>query len=281
MARLTNRPYVCQLDEVLFPDGLEPGHVVELNGEESTGKSQYLLQLLATAILPASFSGVKIGGLNAEVLFIDTKYNFNILRLVALLEQRLSVALDNSSDACTLKKSTSAATESEDPIEFAVKQCLARFFFVRCSTSSQLAVTLSSLESVLAAKPTIRLLMLDDVSAFYHMDVFTNTEQRFNLCIGLLSKLVSTRQMVLIATRTDIDVVKQGFKRDAAGENKSFSDTTSNSYLSSWRQLRTHRRTFAKTDSKNMFSVTAKSTNDVVTQAKFMVVEAGIKIVTS
>ena len=200
MARLINRRSIYRLDEMLFPGGLEPGHVVELSGEEGTGRSQYLLHLLATAILPAEISGVDIGGLDAEVLFIDTKYTFSVLRLVALLERRLSVALNKTDDTSTTKKSTNADADSDDAVESAIRQCLARFFFVHCSSSSQLAVTLCSLESVLAAKPSIRLVMLDDICAFYHMDVFTNTESRFNLCINLLKNLVSTRQLIVIAT---------------------------------------------------------------------------------
>ena len=278
MARLINRPLIYKLDAVLFPGGLEPGHIVELNGEESTGKSQYLLHLLATAILPATVYGVDIGGLSADVLFIDTKYTFNMLHLVAILEQRLSSALNKSDNSGTPSKSTFANAEVEDPVESAVRQCLTRFFFVRCSSSSQLAVTLCSLESVLAAKPSIRLVLLDDISAFYHMDVFANTESYFSLCIGLLKKLVVTRQLLVIATRTNIDVVKLHFKHDAGSETK-FSSDSGNTYLSPWRQLRIHWRTFTKTDSKNTFSVSVVSTNDDVTQVNFTVVEAGIKTV--
>jgi len=278
MARLMNRPVVYQLDAVLFPGGLEPGHIVELDGKEGTGKSQYLLHLLATAILPTTVSGVDIGGLNAEVLFIDTKYTFNMLRFVALLEQRLSAAVNKSDDTCFPKKYVLVDGEAEDPVESAVKQCLNRFFYVCCNSSSQLAVTLCSLESVLAAKPNIQLVLLDDISAFYHMDVFTNTESQFSVCVNLLKKLVSTRQLVVIAARTHIDVVKPGFKRDAAGESKCSSDSK-NMYLSAWRKLTTHQRTFAKTNSKNIFSVTVGSTNSDVAQVDFTVVEAGIKIV--
>jgi len=249
----------------MFPGGLEPGHIVELNGDIGTGKSQYLLHLLATALLPASVSGVSIGGLNAEVLFIDTKYSFNMLRLVALLEQRLSAALNKSED------------EAEDPVEHAVRQCLSRFFFVRCSSSSQLAVTLCSLESVLAAKPNIRLLLLDDISAFYHTDMFTNTVSHFNLCISLLKKLVCTRQLLFIAVRTHVIAGKHGFKRDAAGE-KCMHDPQS-AYLTAWHQLRTHWRTFVKTDTKNMFSVGVKLSNNNVTVVNFTIVEAGVQII--
>ena len=276
MARLTNRPFVYKLDEVLFSGGLESGHVVELNGEQCTGKSQYLLHLLTTAILPATVSGIDVGGLNAEVLFIDTKYTFNMLRLVALLEQRLSAALSKSDDACSPKRSVCADAEADDPVESAVRQCLTRFFFVRCISSSQLAMTLCSLESVFTAKPNIRLVLLDDISAFYHMDLFMNTESHFSRCISLLKKLVSTRQLIVIATRTHIDAVKLAFKHKADGESKCASDS-GNSYLSAWRQLRTHWRTFAKTDSKSTFSVTVESTNSDATRVNFTVVEAGIK----
>jgi len=272
MARLINKSVIYQLDAVLFPGGLEPGHIVELNGDEGTGKSQYLLHLLATALLPTTVSGFDIGGLNADVLFIDTKSTFNVLRFVALLEQRLSAALNKSDNSCSPKKSILADAEVEDLVESAVRQCLTRFFFVCCTTSSQLAVTLCSLESVLAAKPNIRLVLLDDISAFYHMDIFTNTESHFSLCISLLKKLVSTRQLLLIAARTHIDLVKLSFKRDAGGESKC-------SYFSAWQKLRTYQRTFAKTSSKNTFSVTVGSANDDVVQVNFTVAEAGIKIV--
>jgi len=278
MARLINRSCTYQLDAVLFPGGLESGHIVELNGEEGTGKSQCLLHLLATAILPASVVGVDVGGLNAEVLFIDTKYTFSMLRFVALLEQRLSAALNKSDDTCTPKKSTRADAEVEDPVESAVKQCLTRFFFVCCNSSSQLAVTLCSLESVLAAKPNIRLVLLDDISAFYYMDVFTSTESHFSLCVSLLKKLVNTRQLLVVAARTHIDVAKPGFKRDVVGESKCSTDSK-NMYLSAWLKLRTHQRTFAKTNSDNVFSVTVGSANDDVAQVNFTVVESGIKFV--
>jgi len=271
MARLINRHSVYQLDALLFPGGLKPGHIVELNGEEGTGKSQYMLHLLATAILPSTVSGVEVGGLNVEVLFIDTKYTFNMLRLVALLEQRLSAALNQSDDACP------ATAEVEDPVESAVRHCLTRFFFVRCSSSSQLAVTLCSLESVLAAKPNIRIVLVDDISAFYHTDVFANIESHFSLCISLLKKLVSTQQLLLIAARTYIGTVKQAFKRDANGERKCSTDSL-NTYLSAWHQLRTHLRTFAKTESVNTFSV-IDSVNGDATQVIFTVAEAGVKVV--
>jgi len=276
MARLVSRPFICHLDGTVFPSGLEPGHIVELNGEEGTGISQYLLHLLATAVLPASVSGVDVGGLSAEVLFIDTKCTFSMLRFVALLEQRLSDALNKSDDVDGPKKSMDA--EAEDLVEAAVKQCLTRFFFVCCNCSSQLAVTLCSLESVLVAKPDIRLVLLDDISAFYHMDVFTNAESHFSLCISLLKKLVSTRQLVVIATRTHIDVAKTGFKRDASGEVKCSTDSK-NTYLSAWYKLRTHQRTFAKTILQNVFSVTVASTNDDVAEVYFTVFESGIKFV--
>lgn len=279
MARLISRPFVCQLDATLFPGGLEPGHVVDLNGEDNTGKSQYLLHLLATAVLPTSVAGVDVGSLNAEVLFIDTKCTFSMLRFVALLEHRLSAVLNKSDDVSGSNKSSALAdAEAEDPVEAAVKQCLTRFFFVSCNSSSQLAVTLCSLESVLLAKPNIRLVLLDDISAFYHMDVFTNTESHFSLCISLLGKLVNTRQLVVVAARTHIDVAKTGFKRDASGESKCSTDSK-NTYLSPWYKLRTHRRTFSNTNAQNIFSVAVGSTNDDVARVYFTLVESGIKFV--
>lgn len=68
---------------VWFP--LCEGDVVELHGAEGTGKTEALYHLIVRCLLPANR-----GGLEVEVVFVDTDYHFDTLRLVTILEARLA-----------------------------------------------------------------------------------------------------------------------------------------------------------------------------------------------
>ncbi|KAJ7409602.1 hypothetical protein BTVI_56048 [Pitangus sulphuratus] len=52
------------------------GDVIEFHGAEGTGKTEMLYHLIARCIIPKSG-----GGLEVEVMFIDTDYHFDMLRL--------------------------------------------------------------------------------------------------------------------------------------------------------------------------------------------------------
>lgn len=101
-----------------------------------------LYHLTARCILPKSE-----GGLEVEVMFIDTDYHFDMLRLVTILEHRLS--------------------QSSEEV---ITHCLGRLFLVHCSSSTQLLLTLYSLETVFCGHPSLCLLVLDSLSAFYWID---------------------------------------------------------------------------------------------------------------
>lgn len=86
-----------------------PGEVVELYGTEGTGeftghcsvadllpvngvcvcgasgKTELLYHLLCRCVMP-----VATGGLEVEVVFVDTDYSLDMLRLVSILEARLN-----------------------------------------------------------------------------------------------------------------------------------------------------------------------------------------------
>ena len=59
---------------------------------------------------------------------------------------------------------------SAEEVEKKVTECLGRVLVVRCLSSQQLICTLRSLESTIAANPTIALLVVDPVSAFFWSD---------------------------------------------------------------------------------------------------------------
>ena len=59
---------------------------------------------------------------------------------------------------------------SAEEVEKKVAECLGRVLVVRCLSSQQLICTLRSLESTIAANPSIALLVVDPVSAFFWSD---------------------------------------------------------------------------------------------------------------
>ncbi|XP_039941108.1 DNA repair protein XRCC2 isoform X2 [Hirundo rustica] len=86
LARLEGRSSLKNLEPNLFAEEGSPVHgdVIEFHGPEGTGKTEMLYHLLARCILPKAE-----GGLEVEVMFVDTDYHFDMLRLVTILENRL------------------------------------------------------------------------------------------------------------------------------------------------------------------------------------------------
>ncbi|KAM6214847.1 DNA repair protein XRCC2 [Rhynchocyon petersi] len=184
LARLEGRHSLKEIEPYLFADEESPVHgvILEFHGPEGTGKTEMLYHLTARCVLPKSK-----GGLEIEVLFIDTDHHFDMLRLVTILEHKLP--------------------QSSEEI---IKSCLGRFYLVYCNSSSQLLLTLYSLETMFCSHPTLSLLILDSLSAFYWIDR-ANGGESVNLqestlkkCSQFLQKLVNGYRLVLIASTQSI-----------------------------------------------------------------------------
>ncbi|KAF2983671.1 hypothetical protein EK904_005599 [Melospiza melodia maxima] len=179
-ARLEGRSSLKNLEPCLFAEEGSPVHgdVIEFHGPEGTGKTEMLYHLLARCILAKAQ-----GGLEVEVMFVDTDYHFDMLRLVTILENRLAQGTEEM-----------------------IKQCLGRLFLVSCSSSTQLLLTLYSLENLFCAHPSLCVLILDSLSAFYWIDRSNGGEsltlQEMNLkkCANFLEKLVTQHHLILFAT---------------------------------------------------------------------------------
>jgi len=153
LSRLQRNPDLS-LDTNLFPNGCNRA-MVEISGSEGSGKTQTLTHLLASCILIAEWQGVPLGGNNNQALLFDTDYHFNFLRLVALLERRIHSAHPQISD---------------EDVEAVVKKSLANVWIIRCSTSSQLLVSIHACEHLLIKEPALRLLLLDSIAGNYWQD---------------------------------------------------------------------------------------------------------------
>eukprot|EP00897_Mesotaenium_endlicherianum_P007903 jgi/Mesen1/7140/ME000037S06500 len=92
---LLSRTYVEPFfTSVPFMDrvSLTPGSVVEISGASGSAKSEVLLQMALTCILPQQHMGVLYEGLEGHVLLFDLDCRFDMLRLLQGLRRRISKA---------------------------------------------------------------------------------------------------------------------------------------------------------------------------------------------
>ncbi|KAM4689807.1 DNA repair protein XRCC2 [Discoglossus pictus] len=264
LARLEGRASLKELEPLLFAEEGCPVHgdIIELHGPEGTGKTEMFCHLISRCILPKSE-----GGLQVEVVYIDTDYHFDMLRLVTILEHRLSQSTEEM-----------------------VKQCLGRLFLVYCTSSVQLLLTLYSLENMFCSHPSLCLLIIDSISSFYWIDRNNGGEsivkQEANLkkCTELLDKLLKEYQLVLFAST---QTIMQKFSKDG-GESHSQRQPNSTGmdfrpYLCKlWYQVTTHRILFSKEmrnkGNDQIFSImSCHLKNKMAVRHSFMITESGIQ----
>lgn len=218
-----------------------------------------LYHLIARCILPKAGGGLEVG-----LLFIDTDFHFDMLRLVTILEHRLFQGREET-----------------------IKQCLGRFFFINCISSPQLLLTLYSLDNLFCAHPSLCLLIIDSMSAFYWIDRVNGGEslslQEANLkkCAQVLEKLVREHHLVLLATTQTI-MQKSPVTAESLGKYHSNANMDYRPYLcKSWQQLISHRIIFSKhcqPGATKGFSLTSCHVrNNTVMKQSFNITESGVQ----
>lgn len=264
LARLKGRRSLKHLEPRLFTEEglLNHGNTVEFHGPEGAGKTEMLYHLVASCILPESK-----GGLQVEVVFVDTECHFDMLRLVTVLEHCLAQSTEES-----------------------VKQCLGRLFIVHCSSSTQLLLLFQSLESMVCSHPALCLLIVDSMSAFYWIDrlsggeSFSQQEANLRRCIECLENLLSEYQLVLIATTQALMRGRdpEAARPDGAAAARQPLMAEFKPYLcKSWQKLVKHRFVFSKNttvDNKQEFaavSIQPRSSN--VNRCSFIITDGGVQ----
>lgn len=251
---------------------------------EGAGKTETLYHLIIRCIMP-----VQNGGLEVGVVFIDTDYHFDMLRLVSALEGRL---------AEDLKESDGSENEPEER----VRSCLRRLSVVHCNSSVQLLLTLHYLENTFSSQPSVGLLVIDSISAFYWVDRFSGGEstvcQEANLrkCTELLDRLRRNYGIVVFATTHAImrnygsdpgvsDVPSSSLSSSHRWRSAESATDFDKPYLCrAWQRIVTHRMLFTKSpvsnDHKQVFSTACTSImTKGVKRCSFHVMEEGIKFV--
>ncbi|RZF41268.1 hypothetical protein LSTR_LSTR010496 [Laodelphax striatellus] len=192
--RLTSRPSIAAISATLFPNDLKQKEVVEISGDPASGKTHLLTSLIATCILPSSFEGVCIGGLQAGVILLNTDLHFQIFKLVTVLDHRLKLC--RTAEGCSL---------SSSQIEGIIKSALINLHIYDCPNTFVLRVTIHSLQQTIASNAKISLVALDSVSANYWQDVHQGGTRKIDLytdnILKLLQKVATDFNLSIIYTR--------------------------------------------------------------------------------
>uniref|UniRef100_A0A8C2B1G0 X-ray repair cross complementing 2 n=1 Tax=Cyprinus carpio TaxID=7962 RepID=A0A8C2B1G0_CYPCA len=120
------------------------------------------------------------GSLEVVVVFTDTDYHLDMLRLVSFLEGRLE----------------------------RVRLCLRRLSVVHCNSSVQILLTLHYLENTFSSQPSLGLLVIDSISSFYWGESTVCQEANLRKCAELLpssSSSSSSRRWRSADSATDFD----------------------------------------------------------------------------
>lgn len=118
-------------------------------------------------ILPKEWAGVYFGGLGKEVMYIDLDCRFDVLRLAQILRNRIA-------EGCGSAHPINEQFVKDGTEDILFTDCMKRFFYVRCYSSSELIVVLKTVYSQSKARRAlgvgIYFLMLDSIGAFYWID---------------------------------------------------------------------------------------------------------------
>ncbi|XP_027860840.1 DNA repair protein XRCC2 isoform X3 [Xiphophorus couchianus] len=217
LARLEARRCLKDIEPQLFAD----------DGGPDRGKTELLYHLLCRCVLPEA-----AGGLEVDVVFVDTDYSLDVFRLASVLDSRLSADGSAGSDDAVLRS------------------CLSRLLVVRCSSSSELLLTLHFLETTLSSRPKAALLLIDSISAFYWSDrseggaSVAKQEEKLSRCSELLGRLLRDYRITIFATCHPI-------RRTSSGPPSSSSEADRSHLCRAWQRLVTHRLVCSKQEAEH------------------------------
>jgi len=248
-----------KLFELEVPAGLRTGEVIELYGASGVGKSELLLQVISSCILPRQWNDFTIGGHESGLLYFDNDYHFCMIRLVSILESRIKNTLASSSPPKTMPA---------NDIQQLILSSLTRFHLFRCKDSLQFIVTLHSLPTLLESEHNVKVLIIDSISSYYwlhkHEDRAGALHQQ-QIC-SLIKKLTSDHNLIVFGTKWVL------FAKQMDGDGF----PSHKEYLHSWNSLVKYRVLLTPSndaDAPLMAKISPSSSNKVY---KYSILESGI-----
>lgn len=186
-----------------IPYGLRAGDVLEVFGGAGVGKSELLMGMLVFTILPLRFHDIDFGGNGLGVVYFDNDLKFNMGRLVHLLTLRWERAIAQAMLDSRFSAAARRLTEDPSAKDTFLVSTLDRLIIYRCTDSLQFAATLAGLEPLLRSRDTIRIVMIDTLSAFYWQDKHEdgNFQKSSTRAPTVLTRLLSQHNIVVVAAK--------------------------------------------------------------------------------
>jgi len=149
------------LDDILG-GGIETGYITEVSGESGCGKTQFCFQLCINTQLPQQY-----GGLNAEVIFIDTEKTFSSERLIEM--------------------ATVTLQEKDQLIgKLDVRSILSHIYVFQCIEAVELLAVIHQLSKFIEAHPKVRLIIIDSIAHAIRSEELTT---RTRIMLKIATKL--------------------------------------------------------------------------------------------
>ncbi|XP_022155175.1 DNA repair protein XRCC2 homolog [Momordica charantia] len=179
---------------------LRAGNVVELVGPSGSAKTQILIQAAVNCILPKEWNGVRYGGLECSVVFIDLDCRLDVSRLSQVLKLRILEANGNGL----------SNTKDCENFNALFATCMRRFLYIRCYDSFEFLATLKTMHHRLQKERDVlgigvHLLMIDSIGAYHWVDrvssslpLWGHNRKGFSLANVLEAVVEEVRKLLLV-----------------------------------------------------------------------------------
>ena len=220
LSRTLTDPVLTGIPFVDAHGAMRAGQLVEVCGVGGSGKTEILMQAAVNCALPREREGVRFGGCESSVLLLDLDGKFDTLRLLKILTARVEAALARETARREASdRQTSALARLSDAV---YRESVGRFQMVRCHNSLDFLKALAVVDKIFeqreargaradsspdaTAAPPRRLLLVDNVAAFYWLDRASRREHDAPLSLHNVHH-VSARALMEISRRCRAPVV--------------------------------------------------------------------------
>jgi len=216
LRRASSRPLstgISSVDSVvssLGQSGLQGGQVLEIYGRSGSAKTEILYHTVLNCALPSSYLSVSLPGHQSIAIIIDLDFRFNIIRFVQLLEQRVHQLLFDQRSVDPILRDPAAflASPGFQQLQEAVLErvivitCPAIcHFFVALKEVEKICLSYSTTSAAPLSDPTVRLLCIDNISAFYFQLRAEGRLSLYDLVSAQLRAVLDRCKLVLICTK--------------------------------------------------------------------------------
>lgn len=196
-SRVTHRPDLEGLNTIIFPQGPYPGQIIEVTGDEGTGKTLLVTDFLARCLLPKSYKDIQLPGKNCGAIFVNCNHHFDLFRLAEILQYHIKENYRN------LKSNI---------VQEIINNSLKNLAVINCYTNEQFQATLLNLESLILQETNNSLLIMDTIASFYwiqriHSNISYNAY--YISIINSLKSLASKFNITVVYTKPVVSMKEQ------------------------------------------------------------------------